>query len=195
MKYILSFFLTFSVLCTLLSAVEYGGLSTNGLNGYPTYIELEKGDVLEILSCSSSSNGAAAPAYNKFMLFTKDADLDSQFSNASQIDGFLCGVTTSIVSENFDTFVGPLKVAVYRNADPADSGGYDFFAFYKLTRASEVEYKNVNIVALPTSTVGQGTHEIVVEASDDLQTWTPVHSSSIGGSKAFFRTRVVEAGD
>ena len=72
-----------------------------------------------------------------------------------------------------------------------NSYGGDFVAFYKLTRASEVEYKQANIVSLPADTVGAGTHEIVVEASDDLQTWTPVHSSSIGGNKAFFRTRVV----
>lgn len=190
MKYILSFFLTLSVLCTSLSAVEYGGLSTNGVNGYPTYIELEEGDVLEILSCSSNDVN-----YNTFMFFTKEADLDSQFSNASLIDGYLESVTTSMIVQYFNTIVGPLKVAVFRHPVPAHSSGSDFLAFYKLTRASEVEYKNVNIISLPSSTVGAGTHEIVVEASDDLQTWTPVHSSSIGGNKAFFRTRVVEAGE
>jgi len=46
-----------------------------------------------------------------------------------------------------------------------------------------------------TSAVGKGTHEIVVEASDDLQSWTPFHSSSIGGNKTFFRTRVSEIGN
>ena len=66
---------------------------------------------------------------------------------------------------------------------------------YAIQRNNPLGYKNVNVISLPSATVGAGTHEIVVEASDDLQTWTPVHSSSIGGNKAFFRTRVVESGN
>ena len=84
--------------------------------------------------------------------------------------------------------VGPCKI-ILRNES---SGTPKILLSYKLTRASEVEYKQVNIVSLPLDDVGNGTHNIVVEASDDLQSWTPVHSSSIGGDKAFFRTLVVE---
>ncbi|MEN8861612.1 MAG: hypothetical protein ABF315_00305, partial [Lentimonas sp.] len=84
----------------------------------------------------------------------------------------------------------PCKIWLYNT--PNNSA--DSAISYKLTRASEVEYKQANIVSLPIDTVGAGTHEIVVEASDDLQTWTAVHSSSIGGNKAFFRTRVVTTG-
>ena len=86
------------------------------------------------------------------------------------------------------TIVGPCTIWIHNYLNP-DSGALS----YKLTRASELEYNKVNIISLPSSSVGQGTPDIVVEASDDLQSWTPVHSSSIGGDKAFFRTRVVEA--
>ena len=89
----------------------------------------------------------------------------------------------SFPSNNYSQFCGSGEITANLNL------------FYKLTRASEVEYKQANIVSLPADTVGAGTHEIVVEASDDLQTWTPVHSSSIGGNKAFFRTRVVTNGE
>ena len=165
MKYILSFFLTLSVLCTSLSAVEYGYL----LHGQT--VEVGQGDLFEAITVSP---------------------MDFQKSLYATNGG------TTLLSVSFSVFVqyglkplvvGPATVVMQ------SSSGSDGAVCYKLTRASEVEYKNVNIVALPTSTVGAGTHEIVVEASDDLQTWTPVHSSSIGGSKAFFRTRVVEAGD
>ena len=165
MKYILSFFLTLSVLCTSLSAVEYGYL----LNGQT--VEVGQGDLFEVMTVSPND-------YQKSLRATNQG--------------------TTLLDISFGEFVyyglkylvvGPATVGIF-----SDSGS-DGAVCYKLTRASEVEYKNINIVALPTATVGAGTHEIVVEASDDLQTWTPVHSSSIGGSKAFFRTRVVEAGD
>jgi hypothetical protein len=190
MKYILSFFLTLSVLCTSLSAVEYGGLSTNNVNNYPEYIVLNEGDFLEIIGCTSSEIN-----YNHFAIYTINSNVEANV-NASQIEGYIASVSTDkVTSGQLDTFVGPTIIKLCRNMSIGSSHGGNFVAFYKLTRASEVEYKQANIVSLPADTVGAGTHEIVVEASDDLQTWTPVHSSSIGGNKAFFRTRVVEAGD
>ena len=181
MKYIISFFLTLSVLCTSLSAVEYGFISSHINSPNPNYLVLEEGDLLELF------------------LSTKNNTTETLFIFSSQVD--ITEVTNGQWGQNINDYIlhefpidgyterkfcGPL-VVVAQNPN--------ILATYKLTRASEVEYKNVNIVALPSSTVGAGTHEIVVEASDDLQTWTPVHSSSIGGNKAFFRTRVVEAGE
>ena len=180
MKYILSFFLTLSVLCTSLSAVEYGFISNRETSPNPNYLVLEAGDVMEYSSHSSASE--------ILYIFKNDISLDelsSYSTNSAYLDGFIIG-THSLYGFNEAFISGPAVVALF-SVRP--------FVSYKLTRASEVEYKNVNIVALPSATVGAGTHEIVVEASDDLQTWTPVHSSSIGGSKAFFRTRVVEAGE
>jgi hypothetical protein len=166
MKYILSFFLTLSVLCTSLSAVEYGYL----LIGQT--VEVGQGDLFEVMTVSPNDGQKSISATNQGTNL-----LNISFSNI-----YYYGGLKPIV-------IGPATVSIYSSSGP------DGAVAYKLTRASEVKYKNVNIVALPASTVGQGTHEIVVEASDDLQTWTPVHSSSIGGNKAFFRTRVVEAGD
>lgn len=180
MKYILSFFLTFSVLCTSLSAVEYGFISNRETSPNPNYLVLEAGDVMEYSSYSSASE--------TLYIFKNDISLDELSSNSTNweyVNNFIIG-NHGLYGFDEAFISGPAVVALL-STRPLVS--------YKLTRASEVEYKNVNIVALPTATVGAGTHEIVVEASDDLQTWTPVHSSSIGGNKAFFRTRVVEAGE
>ena len=179
MKYILSFFLTLSVLCTSLSAVEYGKL----LKNHSSSITIGDGDV-----------------------FTALEWMDRHYFDTTSNNGFPVNVSILQLSNMGDGETHNLITTRYKQAGamnvplvvvgPAtiELTNIDWM-MYKITRASEVEYKNVNIVALPASTVGQGTHEIVVEASDDLQTWTPVHSSSIGGSKAFFRTRVVEAGE
>ena len=172
MKYFLSLSVSFSIFYTSLSAVEYGFLSNNTTSS----ITLQDGDILEVLSLASFHQ-------NVYLRVVKiDADPTSTDNN-----DLLYNSSHSIINNlsSLPVFCGPSIVYTY-----SPSTGYRDTVFYKLTRASEVEYKNVNIVALPSSTVGKGTHEIVVEASDDLQTWTPVHSSSIGGNKAFFRTRV-----
>ena len=187
MKYILSFFLTFSVLCTSLSAVEYSLIKVAASTGEVNVatLELYNGDVCELLLISNYQ-GNTDVSYTtllgddlvEYIILTKGGS-GSSTQNCSTV------------------LVGPatLKLSIANGSHPSSESIFHATLHYKLTRASEVEYKNVNIVALPSSTVGQGTHEIVVEASDDLQTWTAVHSSSIGGSKAFFRTRVVEAGN
>ena len=174
MKYIISFFLTLSVLCTSLSAVEYGFISNHSNSSNPNYLVLEEGDLLELfLSTRNSSR-------ETLCIFSSQVDITEVINWDANINDYI--LLECYISDYAERkFCGPLVVVV---RSP------NLLANYKLTRASEVEYKNVNIVALPSSTVGQGTHEIVVEASDDLQTWTPVHSSSIGGNKAFFRTRV-----
>ena len=180
MKYILSFFLTLSVLCTSLSAVEYFNISITLGDFHDEFVILNDGDYLEIIGSSGSTVIGIIPLDSSLSIN------DINLSNYMQ-KGYM------LASKDFK-IAGPAKLSFYGEYNSV-SASIPIFSSYKLTRASEVEYKNVNIVALPASTVGQGTHEIVVEASDDLQTWTPVHSSSIGGSKAFFRTRVVEAGD
>jgi len=161
------------VLCTSLSAVEYGYLSSETVN---TSVILNDGDCIEIL-------GGDAVDTTNAIIITLPSNTEITIPSQTLGLAFYYG-TGSVGTDSSKIFVGPCTITTSIR-----------YLAYKITRASEVEYKNVNIVALPTSTVGAGTHEIVVEASDDLQTWTPVHSSSIGGSKAFFRTRVVEAGE
>jgi len=190
MKYILSFFLTLSVLCTSLSAVEYGILHFNPVYGaLPSSeykVTLTEGDYFEILSYYSGFGGTVG-------LILKNESLPMR--SLYGIEGNLIPFSLDgSLAPRMNKIVGPCEIFINVGSSDYNTGDAAFINF-KLIRASEVEYKNINIVALPSSTVGAGTHEIVVEASDDLQTWTPVHSSSIGGSKAFFRTRVVEAGE
>ena len=170
--------LIFPVLLSIsLWAVEYGQITycdaTNlqSLDEQDDKIVLESSDILEVLSLSHRSSYAKLYAINE----------DHKTIFNSNFDDILK------YHLSLPTIVGPCTVWI---GNTTYSNGA---ISYKLTKASELEYKNVNIVSLPSSAVGQGTHEIVVEASDDLQSWTPVHSSSIGGDKAFFRTRVVEA--
>ena len=148
--------------CLLSQAVEYGYLSFKN-NGSPGDDE-----VITLNAGDWIEFGNSNADFIKLTLPDSDAAL---FDLNDPIGRYL---------------VGPCELQMIGNAN-----GVTFYASYKITRASEVEYKQANIVSLPIDTVGAGTHEIVVEASDDLQTWTPVHSSSIGGNRAFFRTRVV----
>ena len=168
------------LLSTSLSAVEYGYITNATGEGLTDRVVLNSGDVLDILGFNINDGN-----YRSLIVGTLDADIDT-LQNGNQIlvnEGF-----ASVIQSELKSIAGPVKVRVR-----SDSTGRRATMFYKLTRAGEIEYKNVNIISLPSSSVGQGTHNIVVEASDDLQSWTPVHSSSIGGDKAFFRTRVVEA--
>ena len=171
--------LIFSVLLsTSLFAVEYGHITAcdaanlSSLDEQDDKIVLVSSDVFEVLSLSQRTTYARLYAYNEAgkQIFANN------FQEIYQEQQML------------PTIVGPCTIWIHNYLNP-DSGALS----YKLTRASELEYKNVNIISLPSSSVGQGTPDIVVEASDDLQSWTPVHSSSIGGDKTFFRTRVVEA--
>lgn len=185
MKKILSTLLSLSVLCTSLTAVEYGVLFEKDGPLAPDSISLSKGDVFEILSFGPDlgSNSIILKVYHG-----EDPSIKLYSASYSTIRNDLInyGGSSSTV------FVGPATVTLEKNTSV---GTQIHNLTYKLTRASEVEYKQANIVSLPADTVGAGTHEIVVEASDDLQSWTPVHSSSIGGNKAFFRTRVVRTGE
>tara|TARA_B100000035_G_scaffold293068_1_gene282232 strand:- start:7150 stop:7683 length:534 start_codon:yes stop_codon:yes gene_type:complete len=171
--------LLFSVLLSSsLSAVEYGNLTNSSQE-----ILLNDGDTFVVLASSENSGGSFGNNFGvrietdsgTYILYFND------FNGTILNNNDNYGISST--SRETRTICGPGKVSLQGN----------FFLSYELRRASEVEYKQANIVSLPLDDVGNGTHNIVVEASDDLQSWTPVHSSSIGGDKAFFRTRVVEA--
>ncbi len=193
MKYFLSLVVSFSVLCTSVSAVEYGILSLN--SNYDNFIVLEEGDILDILtSYSTVSGGNSAMILGVFYETDNSLLLTNLHGNNlyNNIEGnILWREDLAYTNNAVRTLAGPMKVFITKTSNYSPIASLS----YRLSKASEVEYKNVNIISLPSSTVGAGTHEIVVEASDDLQSWTPVHSSSIGGNKAFFRTRVTEIGD
>lgn len=196
MKYFLSLIVSFSILCTSLSAVEYGTLvaqqSDDQFQILSDKVILNDGDLFEILHVNYTIGDP-----DGYKLLLKDTRLPSAILGAVEYNNdftnsVLIAPSNTVLAET-QPIVGPAEIFIAQFGVPlADR---TLRVSYKLTRASESEYKNVNIISLPSSTVGAGTHEIVVEASDDLQTWTPVHSSSIGGNKAFFRTRVTEMGD
>ena len=170
------------LLSTSLSAVEYGSLFAHkeyaGSIGVASdVIYLNEGDSVEIVGLNYNDDG--------FRLTVKDTSIQPGKE-------FNITHTSIYYSPIGEIFSGPCEVYI-KQVSSGLNNNESMRVSYKLTRASEVEYKQANIVSLPLDDVGQGTHNIVVEASDDLQSWTPVHSSSIGGDKAFFRTRVVEA--
>ena len=183
MKYFLSLIVTISILCTSLSAVEYGMLSLRS-DSFPDTITLNDGDIFEIVGIFQEKSE------NSYILGYEEGTDTTQNEVAISSEKIFEELIVELTNNSIIT--GPLELLI-RSTYNGTSG--DFTVSYKLTRASELEYKNVNIISLPSSAVGAGTHEIVVEASDDLQSWTPVHSSSIGGNKTFFRTRVTEIGN
>ena len=167
-----------------LIAVEYGSLRTYPAGTNSQIITLSDGDVMYVLSQNTDAMINRSDANGLWgLIVVYDPGTPKAYTRNTIINNG---------SEMSRHIVGPATVQLIYQSSTSSSLWY---VNYKLTRASEVEYKQANIVSLPTDTVGAGTHEIVVETSDDLQTWTSVHSSSIGGNKAFFRTRVVEAGE
>jgi len=195
MKYFLSLIVTVSVLSTSLRAVEYGTLvaqqSDDQYQIVSDKVILNDGDLFEVLHVIYTYGDPEV-----FKLLLKDTRLptvihESEYNNDFTNSASAAASTADLAAAK--PIVGPAEIFIVQFGVP--NGNRVLRVSYKLTRASESEYKNVNIVSLPSSTVGSGTHEIVVEASDDLQSWTPVHSSSIGGNKTFFRTRVTEISD
>ena len=120
-------FLSFSLL-----ADEYGGLSTNNLNGYPSYIILDEGDILEILSCSSDTSIS-----NSLVLFSFESQALDMRGNAYDLPGYLTCISTSEMIDRFSIFVGPLAIKLYRNPSTLNLKGSHFFTYYKLIKASE----------------------------------------------------------
>ena len=166
-----------------LIAVEYGSLRTYPAGTNSEIITLNDGDAMYVLSQNtdvminrSDTNGLWG------LIVAYDPGTAKAYTKNTIINNG---------SEGSRHIVGPATVQL--RYQPSTSS-FLWYVNYKLTRASEVEYKQANIISLPADTVGAGTQEIVVETSADLQTWTAVHSSSIGGNKAFFRTRVVTTG-
>jgi len=166
------------LLSTSLSAVEYRTYSI-GKSQFSEIITLDEGDMIEVIGTGTHT---ARFGFHSYESNIQQENIHFENDNFAPL-----GFANAVAGHKFS---GPIKLTIY---------GYNIgnndkvILSVKITEAAELEYKNVNIISLPSSSVGQGTHEIVVEASDDLQSWTPVHSSSIGGDKAFFRTRVVEA--
>ena len=157
MKYILSLIVSFTILCTSLSAVEYGRLIAN----HSDSITIGEGDIFTALEWKDKHYFPSSGTQSTVILLLSNMGdgethqlRTSRFHNAGRIN------SPPVV-------VGPATIEL-TTID---------WMMYKITRASEVEYKQANIVSLPAETVGAGTHEIVVEASDDLQTLTPVDSS------------------
>jgi len=186
MKIYILFLSCFVLLSSSLIAVQYGQLKVSSPPGQDNEatLELYEGDTCELLLID---------AYNAYLRYTTEIDEED-------VDFLITQVTENSYSIKLtQVIVGPLTlklqtwgISTYNGHDP--NYRRNATLHYKLTRASEVEYRNMNIISIPEDTVGDG-KQVVVESSSDLQTWTPVHSSSVSGDKAFFRTRIVNSGE
>lgn len=111
------------MLCTSLSAVEYGYLSYDGKSS----VTLNTGDVLEILAAGNYSSNSG-----KVLRLTKPTGEWVDFT--SIYFGFYNADSVRPVASN-KKFVGPCEIGTEWR-----------YVAYKITRASEVEYKQANIV-------------------------------------------------
>jgi len=167
-----------------LVAVEYGSLRTYPAGTDSEIITLNDGDVMYVLSQNidemiNRNDPVQSGSGHWGLMVTYDPGTSNEYILNNKI------IPGSTVGRNI---IGPATVQLrYQPSTPSSL----WYVNYSLTRASKVEYKQANILSLPSGTLGAGTHEIVVEGSDDLQTWTPVYSSTIDGNNTFFRTRVI----
>ncbi len=177
MKYFLSLSVSVSVLCISLSAVEYGRLTTTPSQLESESVDLAEGDIFEVIHYSGGglnhiideTTGAS---------FTYDYhDLDL----SAQDYGF-----RNINSERI--IVGPGRIFLVH---PAVNVGFNYYCSYKLTRKSEIDTKSVAILSIPSESVSSGNLSLVLEGSDDLESWDLIHTSQLSGStQAFFRTAI-----
>lgn len=174
MNYLLPILLSLSVLHASLTAAEYGYL-----DNLDQTVNLLEGDTLEVLSYSI----VAPSVQNTVLISTPNSDIPFEFELSHWNSN---GIIHTTYAAGLRTIVGPCTFRL--------GGTFKYYLAFKITRASELEYRNINIISIPEDTVGDDT-QVVVEASSDLQNWTTVHSSTISGQKAFFRTRIITSGD
>ena len=172
-------------LSSSLIAVQYGLLKVAAPPGQEdrATLELYEGDTCELLLLSGDSEVIFSTLFGEDLVEYKVRDK----------------YTHSVTEKCDEVFAGPITL-ILSAYGITPYNGHDTshrrcaVLHYKLTRASDMEYRNMNIISIPEDTLGDG-KQVVVESSSDLQTWTPVHSSSVSGDSAFFRTRIVNSGE
>ena len=185
MKIYILFLSCFLFLSSSLISAQYGQLKVGSARSETdtASLELYEGDICELLLLDGLST---------YVKYTTEIEGEPvEFVLAEKSSGYSSSLQKVIV--------GPATLILQNSGAAATNYGDPNFRrysilFYKLTRASDMEYRNMNIISIPEDTVGDG-KQVVVESSSDLQTWTPVHSSSVSGDKAFFRTRIVNSGE
>ncbi len=182
MKLIYPFVLV-SVLCTSLSAVEYGRLTTTSSQLESDSIELAEGDVFEVINFYSAGILKHIIDETTGAFFTYDyQDLSLDLVNTPG---------ANIQSER--VIVGPGRIFFVH---PTSNVGLNYNCSYKLTRKSEIDTKSVAILSIPSESVSSGNLSLVVEGSEDLESWDLLHTSQLSGaSQAFFRTTIKTIGE
>jgi hypothetical protein len=120
--------------------------------------------------------------------YAGDAVLQFTFSNEDTIKEDLTGDfqgTKNLVGKKFIR-VKEAKIII-------SSPNVTAAVTLKVTPAAEIESGGPKtVLVIPEGSTGD--YDIVIESSGDMVTWTPMHSQTVtgGGSKSFFRTRIVK---
>lgn len=176
MKYLSLLLLSLSVLCTSLYAVEYGRLTTTSSQLESDSIELNEGDVFEVISFYSGSM-----TLNHIIDETTGASFTYDFYDLS-LD-VVNRMGANIQSERVIVGPGRLFLVQYGSGNASCS--------YKLTRRSEIDTNSTAILSIASDSVSSGNLSLLVEGSDDLVSWNVLHTSQLSGaSQAFFRTTI-----
>ena len=167
MKYLLPILLSLSVLCTSLTAVEYGMLN---LRGGENSVELLEGDMLEVLNYE-----------NKGRWFADGLELYKFINPDSTLS------TVEVSHSNYSAkhiIIGPTIVSLINSGSKRAN-----WLTYKITRASE-EVLTSNTVTLPA--VNGLDWAVTLEQSTDLANWTAVAPGTVTGTDSlqFYRVRV-----
>lgn len=163
MKCLIPILLSLSVLCTSLTAVEYGYLRQN------QSIILEDGDTFSMLGCDQEG---VSPQDS---LLTINIIGDNRTYDFNHND---LGMYNQGQVQSSRTFCGPCTLTVKCK-----------IMFYKITRASE-EVLTSNTVTLPA--VNGLDWAVTLEQSTDLANWTAVAPGTVTGTDSlqFYRIRV-----
>ena len=179
MKSLLTILVSISVLCSSLSAVEYGRLTTTFSDPESDSIELAEGDVFEVIYYNVAGLGVKLIIDETTGAFI-NYDYED-FDIGAQDYGF-----KNIQSERI--IVGPGRLFIVH---PATNVYRNYYLSYKLTRRFETNPNSSTILSIPPDLVGSGNLRLVVEGSEDLVSWGILNTLQLSEtSQAFFRTTI-----
>lgn len=173
-----------AALAQIVCAVEYVTLSKSNPEA-----NIAPGALVEIVACTAWAPQAASWNLRLEMTLANNDKVDVQAG--MQIgNSFASGSIAPFVSPLINQkFMNLAKARIYRT----DSKAIEDALTLKITPADEIGSAGPKtVLVMPEGSTGD--FDVVIEASGDMVTWTPLHSQGVTGNgpHTFFRTRIVK---
>jgi hypothetical protein len=168
-----------AALAQIVCAVEYVTLSKSNPEA-----NIAPGALVEIVACTAWRQEAASWSL-KLEMTLASGDIVDVSAHMQMPSGGLFLVSPLINQK----FMNLAKARIYRT----DSKAIEDALTLKITPADEIGSAGPKtVLVMPEGSTGD--FDVVIEASGDMVTWTPLHSQGVTGNgpHTFFRTRIVK---